>query len=1170
MLTIHFANRPESLEALLTAALGQAGGSPFTADEVIVPSAAVRRRLTLALAQQHGICTQVRFSYLAQWLWLQASRVRSAMTGTPALAAPPLQPEPLAWRVFAALADADWVATQPRLDAYVAQADAVTRFDLAQRLAGLLDQYSTYRPQWLADWSAHRLALSAVAGAADEAWQAALWRRLAAELSPAPDVARLLNPLGPALPPGTVLPAEVGLPATAHVFCLPTIAPVHLALLQQLGRWIDLHVYALNPCQQFWFEVIDARRLAHLAARGRAAHHEVGNRLLAGWGQQAQAQLTGLVDACGDAVIDDEHYTPHPGQHRLAALHNAILDLSELAPRSVALHDDDRSIEVHVCHSLTRELEVLQDTLLSLLAAPDAPALGEILVVMPDLEAGAPLIDSVFGTVPRERAIPFTITGQAVSQVNAPARALLEALALAGSRGPVNAVFGLLQQPVVARRFGLDDDGLARVHRWLQHSGVHWALDAGHRAALGLPADARYSLADGLERLFLGYALPSAAADTATLPLDGLLSAGAAEGTAALALGALWRFADLLARLQQQLARPLRPTDWTALLAGLADSLLQADPSELDDLAELRAAIGTLAGQWQQADLALPLPADVVCQALAQVLDDPARGGVPTGRVTFSSMSPLRGLPYRVVCVLGLNDGEFPSAQRPAEFDLMAAAPERGDRQRRTDERNLLLDLVLAARDRLHLSYTGRSVRDNASLPPSVLVAELLDTLLPALDAPLARARSRLVVEHPLQPFDPSLFDVATDPRQRSHQPDYAKALAAAQAAAQAAAEAGAISTGIVTENVTEVGSETGNESSSDDALDAAADSLADEDSASDPAPPFFARPLPPPAAEARRLTLDDLQRFFRHPSRHLLQRRLGLSLRRPDEALEDDEPFLPDFSARQALAQRLLPAMAAGADEATLRALAAACTELPTGLAGQWFIATELPLLHRHAQALAALTAAPTLAPHPAVFEFDLAGVPWTVDLALADLRPDGLVRQRYADASAGDYLAAWIAHVALCACAPAGVAGHTTWQGRDGPFRFRPCDDPLPVLQTLVRLYAEGSVAPLYFFPRTAWAWLKPGGSASKAGQAWSVSPRRPYAEQGDAANRLVLRGLPDPLREGRARFEATARAVIAPLLLCLDDPRFGGGVPGAGVDGANNADSADLAGRSGGARP
>ncbi|MBL8350816.1 MAG: exodeoxyribonuclease V subunit gamma [Burkholderiaceae bacterium] len=1133
MLTIHFANRLETLEALLTDALAAPGASPFTADEVIVPSAALQRRLTLALAREHGICAQVRFSYLAQWLWQQAALVRSAVSGRPAQARPPLQAEPLAWRIYAAFADDGWVAAHPRLGAYLVQADAVTRLDLAQRLAGLFDQYATYRPDWLARWSAGETAFRALPAVPDEPWQASLWRRLAAELAPAPDVEALIHPLGP-LPPDAALPAGAGLPAAAHVFGLPAIPPVHLALLQQLGRWIDLQVYALNPCRQYWFDIVDRRRLArlaHLAARGQAGHHEEGNRLLAAWGRQAQAQLAGLVEACGDAVIDDEHYTPHPAPTRLAALHNAILDLVELAPGSVALRDDDRSLEVHVCHSLTRELEVLQDTLLALRAEPDAPAPGEILVVMPDLEACAPLIDSVFGTAPRERSLPYTITGLAPSRVNAPARALLDALALAGSRAPVGAVFGLLQQPVVARRFGLDDEGLARVHRWLQDGGVHWALDEAHRAALGLPPDARHGLADGLERLYLGYALPGAAAE----PFDGLLPAGGAEGSDALALGALWRFAELLADLRIRLAKPLPPAEALALLSGLSASLLQPDAGERADLAELHEAIATLAERWQQAELVQPLPAELLRQALAQVLDDPARGGVPTGRITFSAISSLRGLPYRMVCVLGLDDGAFPTAQRPAEFDLMAAAPRPGDRQRRSDERNLFLDLLLAARDRLHLSYTGRSVRDNAVLPPSVLVAELLDTLLPALAASPQRARDRVVIEHPLQAFDPSLFDPAGDARRRSHQQDYALALAAARAGA--AAQAAARAAPAVETPPDDAIQDTLDTTEADD--DAGAD---DDDRAEEgPAPPFFARPLARPPASARRVTLDALQRFFRNPSRHLLQQRLGLSLRRADESLADDEPFLAGFDARQALARRLLPALQAGADDDALHALAAACPELPGGLPGRQFVAAELPLLRRHAQALDALTAAPPLPPQQRLLEFDIDGEPWQLDIALATLRPDGQLRQRYDDARAGDYLATWIAHAGLCACAPVGVEPQTVWTGRDGAFTFLPCDDATAVLQALLRLYAAGQVEPLYFFPRSAWAWLRPGGSLAQARQAWTPTRQRPNGEQSDAAHRLALRGMPNPLGDGLPRFEAAARAVFEPLLRCLDDPRF-----------------------------
>jgi len=1156
MLTIHFANRYEALSDLLVARLGQGRPSLFTPDELIVPSAAVRRQLTLALARQQGVCANLRFAYLAQWLWLQVGRVLAA--ATPGAAPPPasgadspLQPALLAWRIHAVLADAAWVADQPRLARYLASTDDLTRFELAQRVAGLFDQYGTYRPGWLAAWSAGARALPpGAAGTDDEAWQAALWRRLLQDLQTAgPGDVALPTPLPTTTDPGQITallatlaglgataPAGAGLPASAHLFCLPTIAPVHLALLQQLGRWIDLHVYALNPCQEYWFEVVDRRRLAHLAARGQAALHEEGHRLLAAWGQQAQAQLGGLVDACGDAVIDDGLFIADGRPTRLARLQDSILQLQDLAPRSVPLDNADRSIELHVCHSLTRELEVLHDTLLALMAGPDAPAPHEILVVLPDLDSAAPLIEGVFGTAPPARALPFTITGRAVSQVNAAARALLDLLALAGSRCTASAVFGLLQQPVVARRFGLDEDGLARVHAWLLDAGVHWALDGAQRAEQGLPAVERHSFADGLDRLFLGYALPAHIG----APFDGRLPAGNAEGSAAGALGALWAFIDRLATLRRQVAQPLAASAWPGLLADLVQAFVQVEPGGPDDATELRAALAGLASQWQRSAPEQPLPLDVVRQALQQWLDDPARGGVPTGRITFSAMSSLRGLPYRMVCLLGLDDGAFPSGARPAEFDLMAQHPQRGDRQRRSDERNLFLDLLLAARDRVHLSHTGRSVRDNAPLPPSVLVAELLDYLLPALDAEPAQARARLVVEHPLQAFAEVAFQPGSDPRQRSFHQEYAVALAAGRAALAAAAVPPPAD-GPATPSPANAEDRGGDADAPGDDDGSDEGDGGDEDTADGPVPPFFKRPLAAPDAAGQVLPLAQLQRFFRQPARFLLQQRLGLTLRRPDEALADDEPFLPNHAARSALAERLLPALAAGADEATLWALAEAGTELPGGPFGRRFIQTELGLLRRFAQQLATLAAAPMLAPHQATLAFDIAGQAWQLDCGFAELRADGQLRQRYADARVDDYLGAWLAHLALCACAPAGVAGRTRWLGRDGGFSFRPVDAPMAMLQTLLALYAQGQREPLYFFPKTAWAYHWHGQNLGQARAAWRATARRPFAEQADPAHRLLLRGQPDPLEDvGLVRFRACADAVLLPLLQHLDDPR------------------------------
>lgn len=1158
MLTIHFANRHEDLSACLIDALQRPGGGLFTADQVIVPSAAQRRHLTLALADAHGVCAQVRFSYLAQWLWQQVGTVlASAAPDSPRPAASvadsPWQAGLLAWRVYGVLADEAWLALQPRLAAYLAQADAVTRFDLAQQVATLLDQTTTFRPDWLAAWAEGRSALPPGSpDRADEAWQAALWRRISADLHAAAatedrqpfDPARM-HTLATVLQqvPGDAGQAArlqaAGLPAAAHVFCLPTIAPVYLALLQQLGRWMDLHVYALNPCEAYWFDVVEPRRLAHLAARGRAQHAEVGHRLLAAWGQQTQAQLSGLVDVCGDAVIDEGSYTPHPADTLLGHLHNSILTLSDLAPASLPLRADDRSIEVHVAHSYTRQLEVLQDRLLALMAGPDAPAPGDILVVTPRLDEAAPLIDSVFGTAPPERALPYTLTGQAVSGSRPMARALLALLAIAAGRATVTELFALLQQAPVARRFGLDDDGLQQVQQWLQQAGVHWGLDAGHRSALGLPDGERHTLADGLHRLMLGLALPAPAElgeSQAEAPFQGRLSAGAAEGTGALALGALWRFAQALGHWRQQLAQPQLPGRWPGLLNEAVHTFLAPDAhsaADAADSADLRSAIQGLAESWQRSGLATPLPLDVVQQALTQALDEPARGGVPSGRITFTSMGSLRGLPYRVVCILGLDDGAFPTADRPAEFDLLARHPRPGDRQRRSDERNLFLDLLLAARDTLHLSCTGRSVHDNAPLPPSVLVAELLDYLVPALDAPAAAARAQLVVQHPLQAFDPSLFDARSPLRQRSHHAEYAQALAPVAPVVAPATETGAGQSGNAPQDEDARG---GDDGSGDDGADPDDDTDDDDSATTGPLPPFFLQPLPALAPEARCITLDQLQRFFRHPSRALLQR-LGVRLRQPDEALDDTEPLLPSRRHRTALARRLLPAVAAGADDAHLLALAEAGTEWPVGVVGAQALQAELPLLRAHAQALAHWAQAPELPPHTATLDLQVDGQPWQLQVALAGLRPDGLLRHRYADAGAADHISTWIDHLALCACAPAGVAGRSQWLGREARFAFKPCDEPIGPLQTLLGLYAQGQCAPLYFFPRSAWAWAQGGRRLAPARSAWTVGPRTPHAEQADPAHRLVLRGLPDPMGDGAPRFEAAAAAVFDPLLDCLD---------------------------------
>jgi len=1114
VLRIHFSNRYETLAGLLFERLGGGGRSVFSTDAVIVPSAAVRRQLTLAIADVHGICANVEFGYLALWLWQLIARVVPGVQ-----AESPFDPAVLVWRIFAALCDTEddaqpWTARHPRLHSFLARADALMRHELATRLAALFDQYITFRPEWLAAWS--RGVLLPLGGPdsatqADEAWQAELWQRLAdragTAASPAGDFIAALRERGAALVASGTLPAEV------HVFCLPTTPPLHLALLQALAGCADVHVYALNPCREYWFDVVDRRRLAYLAALGRADHHEEGQRLLAAWGRQAQSQLGQLVDAGGDSAVDDAHFEAPPAATMLARLQRSILELQDLAPGSVVPADDDRSLEVHVCHSLAREIEVLHDRLLGLFAADPTLAPGEILVVTPDLDAAAPLVDAVFGIAPRERRIAHHVTGLARTRANPAGRVLLELLALAGSRFTVSALFGLLQQPQVARRFGLDGDSLQRVHGWLQDAGVHWALDAEDRANFGLPAHPRHSLADGLGRLFLGYAMPARAAQ----PCAGLLPAGDAEGSDASALGALWRYAQELDALRRAISSPLPAPAWPPLLAGWLERFVEPADDEAEDLHELRSALQAWAADLQRSGFAQPLPLEVVRAAVANALDDPARGGVPSGAVTFAAMSSLRNLPYRVICAIGLNDGAFPTAARPAEFDLMAAQPPRpGDRQRRTDERNLFLDLLLAARETLHLSYVGRSVRDNSRLPPSVLVSELLEYLLPASRA----QRERFVVEHPLQAFSEAAFRVDADLRLRSYGREIAQAL---QRRLAAPALVAAPLSGAAHEADAE----------GDGSALAAGGAEVEDDSATEPALPFFAVPLATPGDEWRDVSLAQLVQFFGNPCRYLLRHRLGIVLPRADDELQDDEPFLLDVTARSTLAARLLPALAGGADLAAARALALAGTEVPAGAFGRDALERELASLERFAQQVTELSREPLLPPHTVSIELAVSGQTLRLHGSFVDLRASGLVRSRYDDLRARDVLDAWLHHLLLCAAPPPGAAARTAWQARDECLVLPPCERATEVLGDLLGLYLRGLREPLYFFPKTAWKYMANGRRPSAAAGAWNVTQQHPFGEAADPAYRLALRGRPDPMGEGFPAFDACARAVFEPLL-------------------------------------
>ncbi|MDR2880925.1 MAG: exodeoxyribonuclease V subunit gamma, partial [Azoarcus sp.] len=1004
MFSLFFSNRCERLlDALLERQESCCPQGPFARAQVIVPGNALKRRIELAMADRFGIGAGVDFSYLAQWLWRQIGRVVEIPETSPHA------PNALVWRIFSAL-EGEWLENHTRLARYLKGADARQRFELAGRLARLFDHYLCYRPEWLEGWAGGKdtfVSREKVLQAEDEVWQAELWRRIVGESGTFQ--LPFMNFLRHVARMEDAELAQFNWSAAVDVFCLPSLPPRYLETLRALARVMDVRLYVLNPCREYWFDIVDARRLSWLARKQQHLFHETGNRLLAAWGKQTQAQVESLFEG-ENPVLENAEFVPHTGFHLLARLQNAFLDLRELEAGSIRMDDDDRSIELHLCHSRIRELEVLHDRLLGLFKEREGLRPEDVVVLMPDLAGCAPLIEAVFGTAPRDRFIPWRITGQGRTEENPVARVLDDLLALAAGNAPASRVFDLLRQPLVAAHFGMTESTLEQVRDWMFDAGIRWGLDSEQARAVG--ASGGHTVEAGLARLFLSWAAGEAAGRALFAGQTGIPHAP--QGSAGLVLGAFWHYARALNRLRLELLEARDAEGWRAVLLASLTTLMGEAPEVAEEMRAVRETINTLADDMaaagfggQETESALPL--DVIRPALVERLNETMHGSVPGGEVTFSALFAMRGLPYRVVCVIGLDNDAFPARERADEFDLMAALPKKGDRQRRDDERNLFLDGVLAARDVLHLSCVGRSARDNAALLPSVLVDELLDVLAtacaknPREPDSIAAARARLIVEHPLQSFSIDYFvtEGKRDHRLESFRGEFARALDER-----------------FRQQPKRVMARSPEEDEDDDRVFDSGDSR-----------PFFTSPLPPPGEEWRCVDLAQLKRFFSNPCRFLLRERLGLDLPESEEELVDVESFVPDWQARRALVGRVLPVLleegldsGASIDDDALFALARAGGEYPTGSLGEGALRRELVCLRDFAGRVSAALARPRSKVHAVKLAFTLAPEheTWELRAAFGALREDGLVAYRYDDTRASDVLAAWLDHLTLCAAPP------------------------------------------------------------------------------------------------------------------------------------------------------
>ena len=1064
MLTLFHAADLPTLATLACHLLAQPLADPLAAAQLLVPSRGMGRWLTLQMASEQGIAMHLDLQLPASL----PGHLAKGLLDDPAQA-DRFAPSVLVWRIYDWLCQDDKLAQAPRLYHYLASGDTLRPLTLASKITTLFEQYALYRDPWLAAWEAgRRLDLGL-----DEDWQARLWQDLTqghnARLWPQL-MARLQQP-GPLN----------GLPERLLAFGFSNLPPQHLALLEALGQHTEVVIFALNPCREAWGDIRSVTELASLGqASGEDWYLNVSNPLLASLGKQGRvffdrlfasnAQETGIYDS--DSQLRDHSL--------LAALHNDVLRLGQRLPEQrLAWQPDDRSLEVHSAHSPLREVQILHDQLLARFA--DDPSLkpDQVVVLTPDIERYAPFIESVFASN-QQAKIPYSLADRQPQREFPLLDAFLALLGLPQSRFTAEDLMTLLEQPAIARRAGIAEQDLPLLYDWLGKAQIHWAWDDQHQDSLGLPANDTHSWQQGLDRLLLGFALPPGLAGTAPPLLAGLPPLDLVEGSKGQLLGRLYSFVSLLAGFAKDLQRPRPLTDWASTLQQLIDALIDEQRAG-EVLLTLSRACASLAEQAQLAGLKRPIPLALVRQQLAnQLQQQGSPGGFLTGALTFCALLPMRSLPFRWVCVLGLDDGALPRQISGVGFDLMRRHPQPGDRSVRLDDRYLFLETLLSAQDGLYLSYVGHDARDNSELPPSVLVSELLQVV----DATAVAADGRPVsahiqFAHPMQPFAAGNFGQG---------PQRGFAALWHQGAEQLARPA------------------------------------------TRPAP-WFDQTLPAPKVQT--IETAQLLRCLVHPARYLLQQRLGLKLPIQPEALAEDEPFAIDRKAEKHLRQLALTAYAQNWEPDAEQRLAS-FAGLPAGAIGQAAWQNLRGPIRHFARQLASEQPKPL--PSPLTVAITLGDTP--IQGWLDGVSTEGLFGYRLNGLSNWDLVPFWLRHLLLNLAAPAGIACHSRLLAPDRQWQLEPVDNAAELLEPWLAAYRQALQAPLPLFTRSSWAyvqrWQRDKTCALNAARnEWRGNDHHPGEGQ-DPWNALAFRDL-DPIDE---HFTALAEQLYGPLGNALKD--------------------------------
>ncbi len=1015
-LRLFTSNRLEILADILAEVLEEPLTSVLDEEIIVVQSKGMERWVSMQLAQRHGICANYRFPFPNAFVHEVFQKVIPDLPERS-----DFDPKTITWRIMKLLPSCIRKPSFESLSAYLGDTQRnLKRFQLSERIADTFDQYLLFRPELIFRWE----------NGEENNWQAVLWRELVKETGTMHRAA-----LGKAFCKATEeFPTTIhSLPERISVFGISALPRFHIQMLEAISRFSQINIFLMNPCKEYWGDILsDWEMKKTIARKGKRdiafeeLHLEKGNSLLASMGVLGKD----FFDLVNEYDCEEFPSFKNSGENNLLSwIQSDILNLRDRhrdlnAKEMIARNDN--SIQVHSCHSPMREIEVLHDRLLDMFEKDSDLLPKDILVMTPDIETYAPYIQAVFDTpADASRKIPFSIADRSIRQESEIINTFFAILDLLGSRFTASQVFAILESTAVHRKFDIMDADLALVRKWLTDTRIRWGIDSKERSQLGLPALAENTWEAGLERLILGYALPGHNENM----FNGILPYDHIEGSDASVLGKFLDFTEQLFTYVRSLSQSRSLNQWSTTLTELCEKFFMPEEDTEREMQVIRRTLNDLGDMQKIAVFDEDIDINVIKWHLRDSLETEGFGfGFITQGVTFCAMLPMRSIPFKVICCVGMNGDAYPRQAKLLGFDLIAKHPKPGDRSRRNDDRYLFLEAILSARKILYISYVGQNIQDNSIIPPSVVVNELTDYIEQGFTISGKKILDHIFTKHRLQAFSPEYF------KEGKKLFSYSEENCLAAQCILEAREA-PIS--------------------------------------------FISRGLSNLEEEWKTVDLNDLSTFFSNPSRFLLYKRLGIHLEERALILEDRETFEIKELDKYLLNKKLLEQKLEGGNLQDFFAIVHSSGQLPHGTLGECIFEELSQGVESFVEKSKPYIPETILKP----LEVDLNISGFRLTGRINPIYPERLLFYRYARVKARDRLVVWIHHLALNSVMAdtyprtsmlAGLEPDKRREAVWAAWEYSPVENSEEILGKLLKEYWEGLMKPLHFFPDTSWTYV------------------------------------------------------------------------------------------------